>query len=164
MLLILYYFIFNNIREYKKWAIEQGEWDPSKPNWQEFNNRDKNSSYLFDHTNGSGPFIVERWDRAAKRVYLSANKNYFLGAPKLDSVLVLSVPEQSTMRLMLESGDADIAEIAGSFVDQISSNPNIIVYDTLPRLKTDPVLFFIPLEESTREGKNGRKETFLPRL
>ena len=43
---------------------------------------------------------------------------------------------------MLESGDVDIAEIAGSFVDQISSDPNVVVYDTLPRLKTDPVLFF----------------------
>lgn len=126
----------------KKWAIEHGEWDPSKPNWKEFNNRDKDASFLFENTNGSGPFIVQRWDRAAKRVYLTANKNYFLGAPKLDSVLVLSIPEQSTMRLMLESGDVDIAEIAGSFVDQIASNPEIVVYDTLPRLKTDPVLFF----------------------
>lgn len=126
----------------KDWSVANGEWDGSENNWQKFNNRNKTDSFLFSNANGSGPFIVERWDIPSKRIYLKGNKDYILGAPNLDNVQLLSIAEQSTMRLMLESGDADIAEISGSFADQVSGNPDIIVQDTLPRLKTDPVIFF----------------------
>lgn len=126
----------------KDWAVKNGEWDGTEKDWQKFNNRAKTDSLLFKQANGSGPFIVERWDIPSKKVYLKANKDYILGAPKLESVLLASIAEQSTMRLMLESGDADIVEISGSFTEQIASNPDIIVHDDLPRLKTDPVIFF----------------------
>ncbi len=126
----------------KNWAVKNGEWDGTAKDWQKFNNRDKAASYLFSNANGSGPFVLERWDIPAKRVYLKGNKNYFLGAPKLEGVQLLSIAEQSTMRLMLQSGDADIAEISGSFAEQIADNPAITVDDELPRLKTDPVIFF----------------------
>lgn len=126
----------------KDWAVKNGEWDGTESTWKEFNNKGKGESYLFDKANGSGPFMLHRWDNAAKRVYLTANKDYVLGAPKLESVQVITVPEQSTMRLMLESGDADIAEIAPAFTGQIADNPDLVVQDRLPRLKTDPVIFF----------------------
>lgn len=126
----------------KDWAVSHGEWDGTAETWRQYNNRGKNESYLFDKANGSGPFMLERWDNAAKRIYLRANKDYVLGAPKLDSVQLITVPEQSTMRLMLESGDVDIAEIAPTFTDQIASNHDLVVQDRLPRLKTDPVIFF----------------------
>ncbi len=126
----------------KNFAVKGGEWDGSEQNWQKFNNRQKADSYLFDKALGSGPFSVRRWDIAGKKVYLAANKNYFRGAPKLDGVQMFSIAEQSTMRLMLESADADIAEISGSFAEQIAGNPSVAVEDALPRLKTDPVIFF----------------------
>ena len=126
----------------KDWAVSNGEWNGTEETWKQYNNRGKSESYLFDKANGSGPFMLERWDNAAKRIYLKANKDYILGAPKIDSVQLLTVPEQSTMRLMLESGDVDIAEIAPTFTDQIASNPDLVVQDRLPRLKTDPVIFF----------------------
>lgn len=126
----------------KNWAVSNGEWSGTEKDWKEFNNKGKNESYLFDKANGSGPFILGRWEQAAKRIYLIANKNYVLGVPKLESVQIVTIPEQSTMRLMLESGDIDIAEISPAFTDQIASNPDLVVQDRLPRLKTDPVIFF----------------------
>ncbi|MBO7605842.1 MAG: ABC transporter substrate-binding protein [Elusimicrobiaceae bacterium] len=126
----------------KNWAISQGTWDGSAETMKEFNNPQKQNSALFDKANGSGPFIIERWDKPKKRIYLKANKNYFLGAPKLDRVYIITLAEQSTMRLMLQSGEIDIAEIAPSLTPQLEGDKNVKVYDTLPRLKTDPVLFF----------------------
>lgn len=126
----------------KNWAISQGAWDGSAETMKEFNNPQKQNSALFDKANGSGPFIIERWDKPKKRIYLKANKNYFLGAPKLDRVYIITLAEQSTMRLMLQSGEIDIAEIAPSLTPQLEGDKNVKVYDTLPRLKTDPVLFF----------------------
>lgn len=126
----------------KDWAIKNGEWDGTGATWKQFNNRPKNDSYLFDHENGSGPFSVARWDIPAKRIFLAANQNYVLGAPALKAVQMLSIAEQSTMRLMLESGNADIVELSGSFAAQVAANPDAVVLDELPRLKTDPVIFF----------------------
>ena len=126
----------------KDWAISNGAWDGTANTMAKFNNPQKQESALFDKSNGSGPFIVERWDKPKKRIYLKANKNYFLGAPKLERVYIITLAEQSTMRLMLQSGEIDIAEIAASLIPQLAGDKNIAVYDTLPRLKTDPVLFF----------------------
>jgi peptide/nickel transport system substrate-binding protein len=126
----------------KDWAVKNGEWDGTEATWQNFNNRAKTESYLFEHENGSGPFIVQRWDIPAKRIYLAGYQNYILGAPALKTVQLLSISEQSTMRLMLESADADIVELSGSFAGQVAANPDAVVMDELPRLKTDPVIFF----------------------
>jgi len=126
----------------KNWAISNGAWDGKAETMAKFNNPQKQDSALFDKSNGSGPFVVERWDKPKKRIYLKANKNYFLGAPKLERVYIITLAEQSTMRLMLQSGEIDIAEIAPSLIPQLVGDKNIAVYDTLPRLKTDPVLFF----------------------
>ena len=126
----------------KDWAIAQGAWDGTAETMAQFNNPEKQNSALFDKANGSGPFIIERWDKPKKRLYLKANKNYFLGAPKLERVYIITLAEQSTMRLMLQSGEIDIAEIAPSLTPQLEGDKNVKVYDTLPRLKTDPVLFF----------------------
>lgn len=126
----------------KDWAIKNGEWDGTEASWKNFNNRAKTESYLFEHENGSGPFIVQRWDIPAKRIYLAGYQDYVLGAPALKTVQLLSIAEQSTMRLMLESADADIVELSGSFAGQVAANPDAVVMDELPRLKTDPVIFF----------------------
>lgn len=55
---------------------------------------------------------------------------------------MLTVDEPSTLRLMLETGDADVAEISTKFAEQIKGNPEVTLYDNLPRLRTDPVIFF----------------------
>jgi len=126
----------------KNWAVQQGAWDGTAATWKQFNNFAKNDSPLFDKTNGTGPFKVERWDIAAKRLTLTANEEYFEGAPALKTIWMMTVDEPGTVRLMLESGDADVAELSPKFIDQLKNNPDITLYDNLPRLRTDPVIFF----------------------
>ncbi|MDR0291801.1 MAG: ABC transporter substrate-binding protein [Elusimicrobium sp.] len=126
----------------KDWCAQHGEWDGSLDAWQKFNNKDRNASYLFDHMNGTGPFKLARWDISAKRLILSGNENYFLGAPRIKNILLMTVDEPSTLRIMLESGDIDLAEISPKFQNQFEGRKDIVVAGNLPRLKTDPVIFF----------------------
>lgn len=126
----------------KSWAVEKGAWDGSEETWKNFNNFTKDNDPLFNVTNGTGPFKVARWDIAAKRLTLSANEDYFEGAPKLKTILMMTVDEASTLRLMLESGDADVAELSPKFISQLKGSDTIALYDNLPRLRTDPVIFF----------------------
>ncbi len=126
----------------KEWAVARGAWDGSAETWKNFNNFSKDSSPFFKDSNGTGPFKIARWDIAAKNLWLEANENYFAGATKLKQIFMRTVDEPSTMRLMLETGDADVAEISPKFVAQLKDNADITLYDNLPRLRTDPVLFF----------------------
>ena len=126
----------------KKWVAEHGGWDGTEETWKQFNNFEKQSSYLFDHMNGTGPFKLVRWDISGRRLQLAANEEYYEGAPRLKNIHMMTVTEPSTLRLLLEGGDADIAEIPPQYAEQLKGNPNIVVYDNLPRLRTDPVIFF----------------------
>ena len=126
----------------KSWAVEQGAWDGTEATWKQFNNFKKEDSPLFQQTNGTGPFKLVRWDIASKRLTLGAHEDYFAGAPQLKTILMMTVDEASTTRLMLESGDADVAEISPKFIAQLKDNPQVTLYDNLPRLRTDPVIFF----------------------
>ena len=126
----------------KSWAVEKGAWDGREETWKQFNNFSKEQTPLFQVSNGTGPFKIERWDIAGKNVVLVANEDYFAGAPKIKTIFMRTVDEPSTMRLLLEAGDADIAEISPKFVEQLKNNPAITLYDNLPRLRTDPVIFF----------------------
>lgn len=126
----------------KKWVAEHGGWDGNEETWKDFNNFEKQSSYLFDHMNGSGPFKLVRWDISARRLQLTANEDYFHGAPVIKHIHMMTITEGSMLRLMLETGDADIAEIPQQFIDQLKNKEGVTVYDNLPRLRTDPVIFF----------------------
>lgn len=126
----------------KNWAVQNGAWDGTEATWKQFNNFAKEDSPLFQKTNGTGPFAVARWDIAAKRLLLVANENYFAGAPRLKSIHMMTVDEPSTLRLMLESGDVDVAELSPKFISQLQGNAEVTLYDNLPRLRTDPTIFF----------------------
>ena len=126
----------------KEWAVSHGAWDGAEETWKQFNNFEKTSSPFFQESNGTGPFKIARWDIAGKNLLLISNENYFEGAPKLKSIFMRTVDEPSTMRLLLETGDADVAEISPKFISQLNGNPDVLVYDNLPRLRTDPVIFF----------------------
>ena len=58
--------------------------------------------------NGTGPFALERWDRTAKYVLLTRNDRYWRKPAALKRVLIKTVPEFATRRLMLQAGDADV--------------------------------------------------------
>lgn len=71
------------------------------------------SNYLDDHSLGSGPLKLKRWQRG-ERIVLERNPDYWgipLGhrVPAFDELVHLHVPEPVTQRLMLQRGDIQVA-------------------------------------------------------
>ena len=69
---------------------------------------DRGEAWLRNHSAGAGPYVLERWDPQSRAV-LVANPNYWGPKPRLSRVIIQHVPETSTQKFMLETGDADIA-------------------------------------------------------
>lgn len=64
-------------------------------------------------TIGTGPFIVKSWDLNDK-IVLVKNENYWKGAPKLDGIELIQVPDDDTQKLMYENGELDIVDLSNS--------------------------------------------------
>ncbi|WP_158587558.1 ABC transporter substrate-binding protein [Neobacillus notoginsengisoli] len=79
------------------------------PKLAENHGDDFGEQYLSDKDMGSGPYILDSWDRGQKLV-LKANEDYWGGAPKLKTVNIQIVNEPSTARLMIEKGEIDLID------------------------------------------------------
>ncbi|MEM2810710.1 MAG: ABC transporter substrate-binding protein [Candidatus Korarchaeum sp.] len=91
-------------------------------------NGDMGSEWLTDHSAGSGPFVLERWDRESQFV-LRANPNYWkTGQPVLKTVIIKHVPEPTDQLLLIQKGDADVVlDLTADQVKQIENQPGIKV-------------------------------------
>jgi peptide/nickel transport system substrate-binding protein len=69
---------------------------------------DMGNSWLKTNTAGSGAYSVANW-KPNESVTLVANPDFYLGAPKMERVVVQHVAESASQRLLLERGDIDLA-------------------------------------------------------
>jgi peptide/nickel transport system substrate-binding protein len=89
-------------------------------------------AWMNQNSAGTGPFSLIRYS-PAEVVMLQANPNYFGGAPAMERVLIRHVAEASTQRLLLESGDVDMARnLTPDQVAGLASNERIRV-ETFPQ-------------------------------
>ncbi len=128
--------------ESKAWAATHGEWDGSETRWKEFNDPPKEKSFFYEHMNGTGPFGLERWDRTGKYVLLTRNDGYWGKKPALKRVLIKTLTEFNDRKLMLAAGDADLIDVPRPLVTLAQGIPQTHLVDGLPRLVTDPALYF----------------------
>jgi len=126
----------------KKWCVARGEWDGAYATLPSFSGRPKERSGLFKAANGTGPFMVSGWDANNKQAVLDANPRYRGGAPALKLVTMKTVQDFASRRRLLESGGADIIDLARQEEPQARGLGGVVLYDDLPRLVTDPVFFF----------------------
>lgn len=56
---------------------------------------------------GTGPFIVDRWQRGSHIVF-RANPNYWRGRPKLDRIEYETVPDENTILTQLRAHETDL--------------------------------------------------------
>jgi peptide/nickel transport system substrate-binding protein len=69
---------------------------------------DLGHAWLNTTSAGSGAFKLTKY-AGAEGATLTANKNYFGGAPEMNSIVFRNIKEAGTQRVMLEKGDIDIA-------------------------------------------------------
>ncbi|MBI3551360.1 MAG: ABC transporter substrate-binding protein [Elusimicrobia bacterium] len=126
----------------KQWVVKNGGWDGSEATWAAFNNPKKESSPLHEKTNGTGPFKVERWDRATKQFILLRNDAYWRKPARLKRVIVKSVDDANARKLELAAGDADNIYADRPVYTQVSNIPGVDIIDDLPMMEMNPVAFF----------------------
>ena len=79
---------------------------------------------------GTGPFKFKQWRRGVS-VDLAANADYWGGAPKIDGVSFLIVPDADTALSQYDAGELD-------FVDVYASAIRRVLRDATLREPTDP--------------------------
>jgi peptide/nickel transport system substrate-binding protein len=97
-------------------------------------------------TIGTGPFQFERWIDA-EGIVLSANADYWDGAPKLERVIYRFIPDGTARHLALLAGSVDVA----------ASLPS----DELASLRQNPAVVPI-IEEELNLGLLGLNQAFPP--
>ncbi len=119
----------------RKWAVAHGDWDGSAATWQKYTNPiHAQDRYAFDHTNGTGPFRLQRWDRQARQVILVRNAQYWRKLARLGRVVIRIVDEFTTRRLALQQGDADIIQVDRPNLRTIEGLPGVTIRDGFPGL------------------------------
>ncbi|MFW2543703.1 ABC transporter substrate-binding protein [Primorskyibacter sp. 2E107] len=69
---------------------------------------DMGNTWLNTNSAGTGAFTMQMY-RPAEMLRLSANPDYYKGAPKMEQIIIRHVAEAATQQLLLENGDVDIA-------------------------------------------------------
>jgi peptide/nickel transport system substrate-binding protein len=91
---------------------------------------DQGQAWLAENEAGSGPYKVEKWERN-QQLTLVRNPDYWggWGDKFLEKIIVRFVPETSTMRLMIEKGDADVAVgmTNNEDLDALAKTPGVVV-------------------------------------
>jgi peptide/nickel transport system substrate-binding protein len=77
---------------------------------------------LTDKPMGTGPYIFQEWV-PGDHYTLTANKAYWGGAPKVDKVVIRTIPDGSTRVAALVSGEAQIIEeVPIDLIDQVEAS------------------------------------------
>lgn len=95
-------------------------------------NGDMGNAWLKANSAGTGPFVLKTF-RPAEIINLTANPDYFGGAPAMKTVIIRHVAEAATQQLLLDLGDVDIAKNLTS--DQIAglAGKDAVKVETYPQ-------------------------------
>ena len=125
----------------QEWVAEQGDWDGSCSNWVPFHDPQKESDPLYENTNGTGPYMLEYWDKASQIVALKRNDNYWQDNAPMPRVEVHGIGEWSTRKLKLLNGDVDLAYVDNQYIDQMTGSPGITLVSKQVRMQLGYVFF-----------------------
>jgi peptide/nickel transport system substrate-binding protein len=88
---------------------------------------DNGSTWLNDHSAGSGPYVLDTWERNVQ-ITMNANPNYWGKAPPLKRVIMRNEAELANLQSAIETGDADIVQDLGAEqVTALEGNPDVQV-------------------------------------
>ena len=81
---------------------------------------------MVTHPVGTGPFMFSNYN-PQNSIELVANPDYFRGAPQLDEVHVVYLPDSTSRELALESGDLEVIRgvLEASWVDRINETEDL---------------------------------------
>jgi peptide/nickel transport system substrate-binding protein len=90
---------------------------------------DKAEQWLNQHSEGSGPYMLETWEPKVQTV-LVRNPKYWGTAPAVERIVFRNVADAATQKLQLEAGEIDIAlDLTADQVHSLKSNSKLSVYE-----------------------------------
>ncbi|MDE2293125.1 MAG: ABC transporter substrate-binding protein, partial [Elusimicrobia bacterium] len=111
----------------RAWCTAHGQWDGREADAARYNDPKAEDTLGTRLMDGTGPFRLERYDPAQKRLVLSRFDGYWRRPARLKEVVVTTVREFSARKLMLEAGDADAIYVPVSYVSQLQGLPGVRV-------------------------------------
>ena len=124
----------------KEWCAANGDWDGSEASYAALNDPPAGGSPLQSIMNGTGPFKLERWDEGVEISFVK-NTTYWRTPANFDRVIIKTVDEWTTRKLMLENGDADYVYVPRTNISELEGAEGITVYKDLPQLTVDSFFF-----------------------
>jgi peptide/nickel transport system substrate-binding protein len=124
----------------KEWCIANGEWDGTEETWQDYNNPDEADSYLYNHTNGTGPWELEQWNPGVQ-ITLVRNDDYWREPAAFERVITQKVDEWTTQKAALLAGNADLVFVPRDYIGDLEGIADLNVYQDLPQLAIEALFF-----------------------
>lgn len=140
----------------KEWCIANGEWDgteggiiddPEDPDCNQ--NPPSGTSYLWDHTNGTGPWKLNEWD-AGNQVVLDVNNDYWQTPAAFERVITKQVEEWTDRKLDLLAGECDLAYVPRQYISELDSySADLNTYQDLPELSNLAMFMTFDIAENS---------------
>jgi peptide/nickel transport system substrate-binding protein len=130
----------------KSWCAAHGSWDGTPRGLEGFARPRYEANPINGIENGTGPFTLERWDKAAQAIYLKRFDGYWRTPAALERVVWRVVPDFNTRKLMLQSGDADIAYLPPELEALAYGDDRDVVLGPFPRPVVTLIYFGAKLE------------------
>lgn len=134
----------------KEWCVDNGDWDGTEETWRDHNNPGKADSYLYNHTNGTGPWKLEEWDPGVQ-IKLVRNDDYWREPASFERVITRIVEEWATRKEALLAGDVDLVNCSSPWIsrnhselediEELEGIADLNVYQNLPELAIDGFFF-----------------------
>ena len=126
----------------KSYAAAHGGWNGRRETWAVLRDQPKEKTAYYASADGTGPFKLDRWDRELKTLTLLRNDGYWRSPASLAAARLLTVEEPKARRQMLESGEADVAQVDPRALPYFQAVPGAAVDTGLPLLEVNDVIFF----------------------
>ena len=127
----------------KSWSVAHGDWDGKKETWAEqLGHKVKEASYLYDHADGTGPFRLAFWNKREKQMVFERNEKYWRRPARLKTVILKTVDEFATRKLLIQAGDADAVLTERQYLPQLEGLEGVTVEDGLPAGEVHTVFAF----------------------
>lgn len=125
----------------KDWMIANGAWDGKAETWQNWYDQAKEEMTLYEKAMGTGPFVLQAWDKSAGQVVFKRFDDYWRGPAKIETAFIKYIDEANTRLLMLQNGEADAVVVQAMYLDQVRGIPGVEILEHLPAIANTTLLF-----------------------
>lgn len=91
---------------------------------------------------GCGPYVLESWDQATGTAYMTANEDYWGGAPAIKNLELRTTMDESTALVALETGELDMMFSASGNSVELAENAGLTVDDAYKGYAVDVLIMY----------------------